>query len=101
MTWLVVIVAAVAGAFLRAVTSEQKTWCWQSVIDTAMGGVASVVVWLLLGILPWTAATVVKLDTLMEQGLSVLLLGYVSGHVWVNRGADWLAALGDKLTGRA
>ena len=102
MIWLVVISAAVVGAFLRAATStNQRTWSWQSAVDTVMGGVASVVVYVLLGILPWSAPTVAKLDGFVEQGLTVGVLSYVASHVWVDRGAAWLAAIGDKLAGRA
>lgn len=101
MIWLLLLAAALAGAFLRALTStSQSTWTWQSAIDTAVGGVASVVAWLILGVLPWTAATVAKLDTPWEQGLTVGVWSYLASHVWVNRGADWLAALGDRMTGR-
>lgn len=101
MIWLILIGASLAGAFLRAWTStSQPTWTWQNAIDTAMGGVASVVAYVILGILPWTAATMTKLDTAWEQGLTAGVLSYIASHVWVNRGADWLAAIGDKVTGR-
>lgn len=101
-TWLIVIGAALVGAFLRAATStSQSTWTWQSAVDTAMGGVASVAAYVILGVLPWTAATITKLDTATEQALVVASISYVASHVWVNRGADWLGALGDKMTGRS
>ena len=97
MIWLVVLAAGLAGAFLRAVTSSTpQPWGGPRIVDTAMGGLASVVVWLILGVLPWTSATVAKLDTAMEQGLVVFVLGYIGSHVYVNRGADWLAAIGDR-----
>ena len=101
MIWLVVIGAALAGAFLRPIASSTaQRWDWHRVVDTAMGGLASVVVWMLLGILPWTSATLAKLDTPVEQGLAVGVLGYIGSHVWVNRGSDWLAAVGDRWTRR-
>ena len=97
MIWLVVIAAGLAGAFLRGFSSSsEQRWSWPRVVDIAMGGVASTVVWFVLGVLPWTAATIAKLDTAIEQGLSVLVLGYIGSHVWINRGADWLAAAGDR-----
>lgn len=101
MTWLVLLGAALAGAFLRSLTSaEQQTWCWQTVVHTAMGGLVAVAVYVILGILPWTAATMAKLDAPLEQAFVVGPFSYIAAHILANRGADWLAALGDKLTER-
>ena len=98
MIWLVVIGAAVAGAFLRAVASSTpQPWGVPRVVDTLMGGFASVAVWMLLGVLPWTAPSVAKLHTAIEQVISVAVLAFIGSHLWVNRGADWLAALGDRF----
>lgn len=97
MIWLVVIGAALMGAFLRAVASSTpQPWGVPRLVDTAMGGLASVAVWILLGVLPWTSATMSKLDTVVEQGVCVAVLAFIGSHLWVNRGADLLAAAGDR-----
>lgn len=100
MTVLVVVLSALAGAFARAIASEQTTWSWRTTVDTAMGGLCSVATYVVLQALPWTAPTLAKLDLPWEQAAVVGPLSYVASHVYTNRGADWLAALGDKLTGR-
>lgn len=98
-TWAYLGLAGLAGAFARALTSESPTWCRRSIMDTVMGGLASVVVYILLGILPWTATTMAKLDLWWEQVLTLGVLSYIASHVWTNRGAEWLTGLGNKLTG--
>lgn len=96
VTALVVVIAALVGAFARAAASEQTTWSWRTIVDTAMGGLGALAFYVVLQILPWTAPMMAKLDLPWEQVVVVAPFSYVASHVYTNRGADWLAAIGDR-----
>ena len=97
LSWAVLLVAGLVGAFARALTSNTTvTWSRQTYADTIVGGVLSAVIYVILTALPIIGPALAKLDTIAESAMAVGGLGYISGHLWVNRGADWLAAIGDR-----
>lgn len=82
--FLILVLAGLAGAFLRALTStSQRTWSGQTVADTVVGGVASALAFLILGGWSVTAGSVAKLDQPAEQAAAVFVLGYGASHLFV------------------
>lgn len=102
-TFLILVAAGLAGALLRAVTSTtQRTCSREGLTDTAVGGLVSPVIFLMLGSVPYVGPAMAKLDEPIEQSVFVFFVGYAASHVAVSlirkRLGGWIAKAVDART---